>query len=548
MAILESIEPCYFVQDDNFANVLPAILQGCRSIFHGEFPDFDPCQLMGMPSAGKGVFTLLYPPTVVSYAIARWGLGNENYALEVFAAMHLLAGYLASYAAARTVGLRPALAYVLGISFVLSGYILLVGRGWHAVVTLVFWVPLLFCCLERWLQGRANGRWLLVTGLSIGGFYYTGFAQYWFYGMLLLGLTAVVAVVCGRVAVRQLIWPIAASLLGLALLLPTLIVQLELTRGMAEKEANAGKGFEPGLLATLAPFPFSHAEGFMDLPANREQVLETQWYYAGTILMACAFLCLGAMLAYRCRRAWLGQHPWTVAAIVSLWLGLGSEGVLWVVMGNLPVIRAVNHHPHRLMPCFVFFSLIVGGIFLERLLRRTTSRKAEYLIAAVTAMLMLYHVSLSRNSLWSYGDRPYPELPREIAERVLPSQNPLAGRVWSYGPFRSGLPGFASTLPLSLPSAYGAYGFHGYDPIIEARPETRAFLDKFAAVAGGSGPGLWNPLGSGRQCRLLQKRAGLLAGRAQQRLQLLGLRLARPAKCPSHRGETASSPRRGQPL
>ena len=93
--------------------------------------------------------------------------------------------------------------------------------------------------------------------------------------MLLLGFTAAVAVICGRVAVRQLIWPIAASLLGLALLLPTLIVQLELTRGMAEKKPNSGKGIEQGLLATLAPFPFTRAEGFMGLPANREQVLET---------------------------------------------------------------------------------------------------------------------------------------------------------------------------------------------------------------------------------------------------------------------------------
>jgi len=479
LAILEWIEPCYFVQDDNFANVLPGILQGCRSIFQGEFPDFDPYQLMGMPSAGKGVFTLLYPPTVVSYALARWTLGNENYTLEVFAGMHLLAGYLASYAAARNVGLRPALAYVLGISFVLSGYILIVGRAWHAVVTLTFWLPVLFCCLESWLQGRANGRWLLATGLAIGGFYYTGFAQYWFYGMILLGLTAAVAVVCGRVAARQLIWPIAASLFGLALLLPTLLVQLEITRGMGEKVANAGKGFEQGLLATIAPFPFSRAEGFMQLPANREQVLETQWYYAGTVLMTCGFLCLGAILAYRCRRTWLGKHPWTVAAIVALWLGLGREGLLWTFMGNLPVIRAVNHHPHRLMPFFVFFSLIAGGIFLERLLRRTVSRKAEYLIAAATAVLMLYHASLARNSLWYYGDLPYPKLPQEIAERVLPSENPLAGRVWSYGPFRTGLRGFAYTLPLSLPSAYGAYGFDGYDPIIAARPETQAFLDRF---------------------------------------------------------------------
>jgi hypothetical protein len=481
LVILESIEPFYFVQDDNFANVLPAILQGCRSIFHGEFPDFDPCQWMGMPNAGKGAYTLLYPPTVASYAIARWGLGNENYTLEVFAAMHLLAGYLASFAAARIAGLRPSLAYVLGISFVLSGYVLFVGRAWHAVLTLVLWLPLLFCCMELWLQGRARVRWVLLTGLTIGGFYYTGFAQYWFYVMLLLAFTAVIAVICGRVAGRQLIWPILASLLGLALLLPQLIVQLEITRGMAEKAANYGWGFEQGLLATIAPFPLTRAEGFMELPANRELVLETQWYYAGTFLMACAFFTLGAMLVYRFRRGWLGQHPWTATAIVALWLGMGREGILWNVMGSLPVIRAVNHHPHRLMPMFVFFALVVGGTFMERLLRRTTSRKWEYVIAVATTALMVYHVSLARNSLWCYGDRPYPELPQEIAQRVLPNSNPTAGRIWSYAPFRASLPGFANALPLSLPSAYGAYGFDGYDPIIEARPETHAFQDKFAA-------------------------------------------------------------------
>jgi hypothetical protein len=486
LVILEWIEPCYFVQDDNFAGVLPAVLHGCRSLFQGEFPDFDPCQLMGVPGGGA----VLYPPTVVSYAVARWGLGNENYAFEVFAAMHLLAGFLASFAAARTVGLRPALSFVLGISFTLSGYILLVGRGWLFVVAMVFWLPLLFCVMESWLNGRVGRRWLLTAGFAIGGFYYTGFPQAWFYGMLLLAFTAAVAVVCGRVAARQLIWPMAASLLGLALLLPALIVQRELTRGMAEKEANAGKGIEQGLLATLAPFPFTRAEGFMGLPANRGQVLETQWYYAGTFLMACAFLGMGLTLAYRCRRAWWGQHPWTATAILSLWLGLGKEGVLWTAIGNLPVIRAVNHHPHRLMPFIVFYCLIVGGTFLEQLLRRTASRKWEHAIAVATTLLMLYHVSLARNSLWSYGDRPYPELPREIAERVLPSRqlsssegvrNAQAGRVWWYGPLRSGLPGFACLLPMNLPSAYGAYGFDGYDPIIENRPETQAMRAKFAA-------------------------------------------------------------------
>ena len=90
--------------------------------------------------------------------------------------------------------------------------------------------------------------------------------------------------------------------------------------------------------------------------------------------MACGFLSLGAMLAYRFRRDWLGQHPWTATAVLSLWLGLGKNGMLWTVIGSLPVIRAVNHHPHRLLPFMVFFSLIVGGIFLERLLRTHCSK------------------------------------------------------------------------------------------------------------------------------------------------------------------------------
>jgi hypothetical protein len=485
LAMLEWIEPFYFVQDDAFSGVLPHLVRGCRSIVSGEFPGLDPCQLMGVPSGADS--SLLYPPTLMAYSIARWGLGNEYYVLDVFAALHLLAGFLASFAAARTAGLRPALAFVLGISFTLSGYVLLVGRGWTFVVTMVVWLPLLFCLMEHWLNGRAGWRWLLAAAFVIGGFYYSGFPQTWFYGMLFLGFTAAVAVLCGRVAARQLIWPLAACLLGLALLLPALLVQLEISRGMAEKEANFGIGFEQGLLATLAPFPLTHARGFMGLPANREPVLETQWYYAGTFLMACGFLSLGALLAYRCRRAWLGRHPWTATAIVALWLGLGKEGLLWTLVGRLPVVRALNHHPHRLLPCFVFFSLIVGGIFLERLLRRAPSRKWEYAIAAATAALMLYHVSLSRNSLWSYGDRPYPALPREIAELVLPSQDPQAGRVWSYGPWRSGLAGFAYTLPLGLPSAYGAYGFGGYDPVIEARPETRAIQDKFEAAPAAAG-------------------------------------------------------------
>ena len=80
---------------------------------------------------------------------------------------------------------------------------------------------------------------------------------------------------------------------------------------------------------------------------------------------------------------------------------------------------------------------------------------------------------------WCYGDRPYPPLPSEIAQRVLPDDGKQPGRVLWIGPWRSGLPGFSWLLPYSLPSAYGAGSFIGYDPIIENRPETRAIQAHF---------------------------------------------------------------------
>ncbi len=261
--------------------------------------------------------------------------------------------------------------------------------------------------------------------------------------------------------------------------MPSLVVQLEITRGMAEKPANFGMGFDQGLVATIVPFPLSRAEGVMFIPTNRDKELENQYYYAGTILMAGGFVVLGALLAYRCSGRWLAANPWVIAAVVSLWLGFGSAGLLWTLMGRLPVLRAVNHHPHRLLPFFTFFALIIGGRFIERLLRRAASRKWEYAIAAATAGLMLYHVSLARDSFWCYGDRPYPQLPQEIAERVLPGDTEQAGRVLWIGPWRSGRPGYAWLLPHSLPSAYGACAFGGYDPIIENRPETQKLQAHF---------------------------------------------------------------------
>ena len=469
-AILESIESYYFVQDDVLVSELPGILQGCRAMAAGEFPDWTPCLFMGEPTAGEGFYSLLYPPTFLSYAVARWGLGNEYLTMEVFAAIHLALGYCASFAAARAVGMRPALAFTAGISLVLSGYILIAGRSWHIVLPIVLWMPLLVLALQRWIEGRAGWRWLLLTSTAVAAFYYVGFPQLWFYGMLLLAVAAGVAILGRRVALRKVVWLAAACALGIALILPILTVQLAVTRS-SDHYPYLGSGFDQGLWAVLAPYPLSRAAGFMPLPANIAPELETEWYYAGTVLMACAYVALGALLAYRWNWRWLGRTPWTLSALIALWVGMGNHGVLWRLMGMLPLLRVCSHHPHRMLPYFLLFGVLAGGLFLERVLSGSSGRKWARWIAVAVALAMLYHTSLSRNSFWSYGDRPYPPLPPELASRLLPQENPGAGRFLSYAPLRSGRQGFATGLPLSLASVYGAFAFRGYDPLCEMAAE-----------------------------------------------------------------------------
>jgi hypothetical protein len=230
----------------------------------------------------------------------------------------------------------------------------------------------------------------------------------------------------------------------------------------------------------LVPYPFSRAPGFGLVHANRDVVLETEWYYAGTVLMGFAYLSLGALFAYRWNRRWLGDNPWMISALCLLGIGFAQGGGIWQLVNRLPVLRILAHHPHRSLPFFIVAGLVTGGLFLERVLRRAqgvpTSRDWGPWIAVLVAVLMLYHVSLARNSLFCYADRPYATLPPELSQRLISPEDSGAQRFYYHGPDRTCLPGFVYGVPLSLAAVYKAYSFSGYDPVNENRPEMLAAM------------------------------------------------------------------------
>ena len=62
---LEIMQPYYFTQDDALLGELPGILLGCRSLWEGTFPDWNPYVFMGSPLATIGFWAITYPPQLL---------------------------------------------------------------------------------------------------------------------------------------------------------------------------------------------------------------------------------------------------------------------------------------------------------------------------------------------------------------------------------------------------------------------------------------------------------------------------------------------------
>ena len=160
---LEARQPYYFTQDDALVVEAPSRLVGCRSLWQGQFPEYNPYNMFGEPMASTGCGSFTYPPTYMAYAAARHLLGNEYLVGDVFVVLHLVAGFAAMRWFCGELGLRRATANLAGLSFVLSGSFLIMGRSWTNFVPMVVWLPVLGWGVLRWTgdrwAGDGSSRW-----------------------------------------------------------------------------------------------------------------------------------------------------------------------------------------------------------------------------------------------------------------------------------------------------------------------------------------------------------------------------------------------------
>ncbi len=470
IGMLECRQPYYFTQDDNQNGLLPVLVDGCRSLFSGVFPNYNPHQFMGWSPISEGVFTLTYPPAYLAYGFSRFILGDESLTLECLAVFNLLFGFGAVYWAARQWGARPSFAAIAGLSYMLAGVTLITGRCWLTYMNVLPYFPLFFGLAGRMYSGPVGWRWAITTAAAIGLAFHASFVQLWAYGLLYLAGVIAVLVLLGSAPWRRALWFIPACILGIALASPLLYVQWAYASGVSRHHLAKGVNLSD-LWAFLLPYPLAsarHPQGY-----GLDQIEHMgQFFYSGTLLFAVTAIAACSACGVRWNRRIFLANVWTLGAVFALLTSMGDKGLIWRAMSYAPLLNYFQN-AERFLALFNISVALAGALLLSRWVGAFRNRRwIECGCFVLAAALLLYHCSIATCTFSFIGGKPYPTMPAYMAEQLAQPDPLRPKRVatltpWDMVPaFRSGEPDFPLGLDNNFASAYGLYAFHGYDPLV----------------------------------------------------------------------------------
>ena len=486
VCLLEARQPFYFTQDDNFAASLQPVATACRSLDHGVLATWNPCQLLGEPTADQCYYGILYPPTILSWEVSKRLLGNGNLWIDVFCILHLVLGYLACWWAARAVGLRPMLATTAALCTVLSGCNLIMGRSYFHMTPVLVWMPLLVVSLVHIQRRGPSWKWLGATGMVIGFSSYSGNGQMWVYCLMFFVLAAGFLALGGQLSGRRFAWLVPALLLGGGIASPLAIPQMVLADSTTRIGGTGGGIDWAGILCMLLPYPLAHGT-HPDRWGSFHLALMGDFYYAGTLFAAVGLTAILAAPAFLTAYRWnrettrrvIGQNPWLWNAAIALLLALGFQGFLWTGLCTLPVLNMFTG-PFKFVLFLNPFLALGGGLILERLMPASPTSTPPHLhtstrwikpsaggtVVACCLALLAYHLTLALPAFYTYAGRPYPPLPQPAARILRGSDSCFPSRIMGFGPTRSPAPDFPLTMVLNFPTAYGLLSPYGYNPLV----------------------------------------------------------------------------------
>lgn len=365
---------------------LPQAYFYADSLARHELPFWDPYTYCGRPFQANIQTAVFYPTVPIAVQFGLYGL-ELNVAFHVF-----LAGVFA-FLLARSLGLRPASAFLAATVYQLCGFFAAHVEHMGAI-TIAAWLPAAWLCVVR-------GRWIWLSAVFamaiLGGL--TPLTALVFATSLLL---AILFVVVDRASWRI---PLAvAGAIGASLLLTAvqLVPTLQLTsHSIAQYRADWLKSGGGVPLQALVSLVWPNYYDIFDL-SKYHQPFELTFMY-----LYCGWIGLGlAVLGVVWRRPPTVRSSLIIAvlALLSGWVMLGDSTWLWRAFYSvLPLSIRIGLHPEYSIPAFTLCIAVLAGFGLERL---NLSARTTWAVGAVAAAELIIVSSGRPMNAFKLADEP----------------------------------------------------------------------------------------------------------------------------------------------
>ena len=481
ITFLESKQPFFFTQDDNYQQFLPTLIQSCRSFFQGIFPTWNPYQQLGSPTFNVGVYALSYPLTYFSYFLAHFIFKNDFLIIEIFSIIHLFLGYISTWLLLKRIGFISFLSTLGSLCFILSGFFLIVGRSWYYMIPTAVWLPLMILSILSLKTTYNYSKWLLYTGLIIGLYFHSGNIQMWTYGMMFFFIVLFFLIFSKQLYLKKALLVVPALLLGLSIAAPLLFPMMKAMSNTFRVVSSGSYGnIAHGFFAMIFPYPIATANGSFASWTNIHSELIGHIYYSGTFFTLLGFSALfflsGALIIFKgtfLGKKLITENIWLFCAGVAFIFAIGKYGIIWTIVSNLPIFNKFQI-PLKFLPFVTLFLIMGGGTIFMRFLS-ITNFPQYYKIGSIFFIFvaLVYHIALPLPSFYTYKSIPYPSVPKQLTI-PLDDTNSMSNRIIPFLPMYEKDISLRSNLLMfwNFSSIYSINSLDGYDPLVESTPET----------------------------------------------------------------------------
>lgn len=446
----------YFMQDDNYAQFTPTLLQGFKGWYtQGTIPTYNPLQYGGVGTMEYSTYAFWYFPAHISYIVAQYVLGNALYFNFIFALLHFAVGYYFMYKVATKLGVQYMLALAAGLCYVYSGYTIMAVRSWYYVAPTVAFLPI-FCYGIACIKLFTVRNYILAVVLGIV-YIYSGNFQYFVYTSILI---------CSLYLYK---FGLHVKGIGSLLLIITIIFicylpQLLLTYHAIHNvhRSSGGQGIVGGLASMLFPFVTHNAmPNGWGTPGL--QVYTSYFYYGGYTLLSAALLYI-MLVSIRPKWLFTFRHiplfqAYFFGLVICLIMALGVPGILWYIVGKLPLFNLFSH-PFKFLLYVQFFGILCGVVLIQHVLKQYAV-KYTYLFLIQSIGCVVWQVIHTQDAFFAYNyTKPY-QAPNYNA--VLHTNHNY--RIMPLAVSRSTATNYDQSLTMNFATMQTIPSIYGYEPL-----------------------------------------------------------------------------------